>query len=106
MKDKTNCERCGACCSDILPLSPDEILTLKAYAETHRIKDRQRNLAKCPFLRRHRCAVYKVRPAVCRIYDCRKPEQEIFADYHRQIGIAEPRSVRAAIYYAAIEKPL
>lgn len=97
---KGNCKRCGCCCSDILPVTPEEIAVLRQYAATHRVKDKQRNKGKCPFLRRRRCAVYKVRPAICRIYDCTEEENKLLHVFRTQIGIAEPHSIRAEVFKA------
>lgn len=78
------CSCCGDCCSNLLPLSKSEIERIKKYVKRHHIRAQVhaipmmavRDLT-CPFLdlskAREKCTIYKVRPAICRVFRCNKP---------------------------------
>ena len=67
---KGKCQKCGECCSNILPLSNSEIKRLRAYITEHRIPLRDHE-PDCPLLSpEKRCTVYEVRPLICRVYRC------------------------------------
>lgn len=78
------CSCCGQCCSNILPMSKDEIQAIKKYKRKHHIQDTSRkegvtfNLV-CPFRDdvNKVCAIYPVRPAICRDFKCDKPQKDI-----------------------------
>lgn len=70
------CSSCGACCSDILPISESEVQQIKAYIKKHDIKERRHlTSAKditCPFRddAKNICTIYEVRPEICRAFKC------------------------------------
>jgi hypothetical protein len=78
------CSECGACCTDCLELSDEEIDIIKDYISQHDIKPCNHIpvLAApgtsidflCPFVNIHkeskRCSIYEVRPMICRAYIC------------------------------------
>lgn len=78
------CSECGACCTDCLDMSDEEIQTIKDYISTHNIKPCNHIpvLAApgtsvdflCPFLNthkeNHKCMIYEVRPMMCKAYIC------------------------------------
>ena len=73
------CSGCGECCSDILPLTEAEIARLKSFVKTRHFKAHTHLCAPCtatydmtcPFLTpQHKCAVYDIRPQVCRLFKC------------------------------------
>ena len=86
------CIRCGNCCSDFLPLSKREIKGIRQYIKKHHIK-RQKHLFApldgdyvsydivCPFYSplEKKCAIYEIRPDICREFKCNKPLPEIEA---------------------------
>lgn len=88
--DDGKCSNCGSCCSDLLPLSDDEIKRIGRYVQGHRIKEQVRRYPTadpmidftCPFRNNdeRRCEIYQVRPAICRDFQCDKPREEILAD--------------------------
>ena len=83
------CSQCGACCSNMLWLSEKEISRIKRYIKKHNIKE-QKHIAPavlveqpkldltCPFLneskKTEKCAIYQVRPAICRYFVCNDPQ--------------------------------
>ncbi|WP_419037746.1 YkgJ family cysteine cluster protein [Enterocloster bolteae] len=74
------CSKCGNCCSDILPLSDDEIRRIHKYVCQKRIKESKHLIpvAKpvldmtCPFRDNGKkiCTIYEVRPEICRQFIC------------------------------------
>ena len=84
------CSQCGACCSDLLPISESEYYRIRRYIKKHNIKE-QKHIAPavlaeqpkldltCPFLNENKktekCAIYPVRPAICRFFICSNPRE-------------------------------
>ena len=102
------CSGCGACCSNFLPISKEEIRRIKQYVKKNHIKEQMCNYPTaepllnftCPFRdnTRKKCLIYKVRPAICRDFQCDKPRKKIFADkemYHKENN---PVDMRAEFY--------
>ena len=98
------CSSCGACCSNVLPLSGKEIKEIKRYVKKHRIKE-QKHLAPmannildltCPFRDdiNRKCLIYDIRPGICRDFQCDKPAKGIQASkelYHKKHQIVDLR---------------
>lgn len=62
---------CGECCSRFLPLTAGEAAVLRLNGAKARPEPEGALDLTCPFLtEERRCAVYGVRPAICRAYDC------------------------------------
>ena len=62
---------CGECCSRFLPLTAGEAAVLRLNGAKARPEPEGALDLTCPFLtEERRCAVYGVRPAGCRAYDC------------------------------------
>lgn len=102
------CSNCGSCCSNILPISTEEILRIKLYIKKHQIKEQVCNYPTaepvfnfvCPFRDNagKKCLIYQVRPAICRDFQCDKPRNKILADkrlYHEE---NRPVDMRAEFY--------
>ena len=85
--DNGKCMDCGNCCGNFIPLSEVEVYRIRKYIKDHNIC-RQKPLFipgpwvkptmhnQCPFLMdkdEHRCAIYPVRPDVCREWSCHDP---------------------------------
>lgn len=78
------CSRCGECCMPVLPLTIDEINTIKDYIKKNNIK-MNNPIRKdgihftCPFYNfdEHKCDIYEVRPEVCREFLCGNPTKII-----------------------------
>lgn len=80
------CSGCGQCCSDILPLSQKEIVSIKRYIKKNGIKAQKHFIPTadgvyfdmtCPFRSNseHKCMIYEIRPLICRDFRCDKPKQ-------------------------------
>ena len=99
------CSQCGACCSDFLPVSEQEISKIHAYVRKHGIKIHKNAppTAKpvedytCPFRNEaeRKCDIYEVRPAICRDFQCDKPRKQIETDkalYHGKYMVIRMRN--------------
>jgi hypothetical protein len=60
------CDRCGDCCTLVL-CGQYEYDAVLAYAAEHAITPRKQGI-RCPFFQEKRCAVYPVRPMICRLF--------------------------------------
>ena len=82
------CSQCGACCSDLLPISENEYRKIKRYIKKHNIKEQKHIVPAllaeqpefdltCPFLnmnkKNEKCVIYDARPAICRFFVCNDP---------------------------------
>lgn len=82
LTDNGTCTQCGGCCSNLLPMTDEEIKTIRKYIKRYRIKERRHNLPlanpsldlMCPFLndskKTEKCEIYSVRPKICRDFSC------------------------------------
>lgn len=113
LTDNGKCKGCGECCSNMLPMTDNEIATIRNYIKVNRIKESKHYngipLANpildmcCPFLNNNKtdkkCTIYKVRPRVCRDFICcpskRPPLSE---EWSRK---AKPTNVRKIFYGGA-----
>ena len=102
------CSNCGECCSNMLPISQEEIRRIQRYIEKHGILEQVKRSPmripaidmSCPFRDNvaRKCLVYEVRPAICRDFRCDKPKNRIEADkkmYHKR---CTPVDMRAVFY--------
>lgn len=78
------CSQCGGCCSNTLPLTPQEIIAIKQYVKANNIQPShapglllRRECTydnTCPFLdhtkSKEKCKIYEVRPHICRTFIC------------------------------------
>lgn len=76
------CTQCGACCSNLLPMTDSEINTIHKYIKANGIKEHKHLLPlatptidmTCPFLNsnkdKEKCEIYSVRPRICRDFIC------------------------------------
>lgn len=84
------CSQCGACCSDLLPISESEYSRIKRYIKKHNIKEQKHTAPAvfaeqpkldltCPFLddnkETEKCSIYSIRPAICRYFVCDDPQR-------------------------------
>lgn len=107
--DNGTCTQCGACCSNVLPMTNDEIKVIRRYVKKKHIKEFKHATnvmtnptldLTCPFLNddkeKEKCSIYPVRPKVCRDFICcpskRKP---LDINYARK---AEIRNVREEFF--------
>jgi hypothetical protein len=59
---------CTLCCSDVVPVSEQELVTVLAYANEHDVRPQVETPDLCVWYQNGRCAVYDARPTVCRLY--------------------------------------
>lgn len=97
------CSGCGQCCSNYLPVGVHEVRNIHRYIEKHDVKEVKRfgpSMAMidmvCPFRSdlEQKCLIYPVRPAICRDYQCDKPQKEIAANkelYHGKFAVVNMR---------------
>lgn len=71
------CIRCGQCCTEILPLTDEELQTIKQYVKKHNIRNQHSKVLivdrdiTCPLMNyKHECLIYDIRPAICRSFIC------------------------------------
>lgn len=82
------CSQCGECCSNLLPMSKEEVETIRKYIRKNNIKeykilfpfsDPTLDLT-CPFLDRNKetekCKIYEVRPLICKAFVCNHKKDE------------------------------
>lgn len=80
------CIGCGECCGHYLPLTRGEIAQIRLYTVVNMIEPRE-HPTDCPWLAKNRtCAIYKVRPAICRAFHCDRSQSKTMpgkpGDYH------------------------
>jgi Fe-S-cluster containining protein len=63
-----SCNHCHKCCSPIVWFEPEEII-IKDYLKKNNLDKNSflNKTNKCSFLKNDRCAIYPVRPIVCRL---------------------------------------
>lgn len=75
LQEHVNCKNCGWCCC-IVPIAASEDVTIRQYiqemdsAALQRLVEQPRGQNECQFRDREqkRCAIYAVRPAICRMF--------------------------------------
>ena len=108
------CSNCGNCCSDFLPISPEEIRRIAAYIKKNGITEQKHFLPlanypqmdlTCPFRNNteRKCMIYEVRPAICRDFRCDKPRKKIEADKALYHGLYVPHSMRLTFFVGGEE---
>ena len=81
------CSCCGQCCSNVLPMTKEEIDTIRKYIKKKHIKQQYHICIPenvdldltCPFLdnsKKLKCTIYEVRPKVCRDFICDKEKMK------------------------------
>lgn len=88
LTDNGKCTQCGQCCSNILPMTEDEISVIRRYIKKHHIKEHKHILPlaeptmdmTCPFLDTgkscEKCRIYPVRPEICKQFICDNEQRE------------------------------
>lgn len=99
------CSNCGACCSNLLPISETDIKRIKAYVKKHKIKEQRHNVLgtktfdmTCPFRDegKKKCLIYEVRPAICREFLCNHTIDDIRKskiDFHEKYKLVFMRTL-------------
>lgn len=79
LTDNGKCTQCGACCSNALPMTEDEISVIRRYIKKHHIKEHKHILPlaeptidmTCDDSKScEKCTIYEVRPRICRDFIC------------------------------------
>lgn len=99
------CIGCGECCSNMLPLSQNEISRIKAYIKKHNIKEQRHNFMTgidmtCPFRdeANKKCAVYPVRPDICREFICNNTVEELYKSKVKHHRSKQPTFMRNVFF--------
>lgn len=101
------CSRCAGCCSSVIPVTDEELAVMKKYADGIGFEPRipegggDTIYMMCPFLvpgtaveLKRTCAVYPVRPAICRVFRCNKSNAETHSGLVKALrGKPVPRPV-------------
>lgn len=71
------CSKCGECCTNLLPVSQNEINTIQEYVIQNNIKPQMQmlvmqNRLTCPYYNGNKCLIYEVRPLICKEFYCNK----------------------------------
>lgn len=97
MTDNGVCTQCGACCSNLLPLTDKEIKRIREYIKKRQIEECKHMIPvsnvvidmTCPFMddskQKEKCRIYPVRPEICRQYICSPEKKKPFSsngDYY------------------------
>ena len=62
----------GECCGHYLPMTRAEVAQIRLYTVVNMIEPRP-HPTDCPWLAKNRtCAIYKVRPAICKAFHCER----------------------------------
>lgn len=101
-----NCSCCGQCCSNLLPMTNEEIKEIKHYIKANGIKAQNHLIPTnamadltCPFLdtsKEKKCTIYEVRPRICRDFICDPKQRKVpNMDYARKCS---PTFVRETFF--------
>lgn len=71
------CTKCGECCSNLLPVTQNEIDIIQRYVVAKNIKPQKQVLImqqklQCPYFDGKKCLIYEVRPLICKEFYCFK----------------------------------
>lgn len=90
MTDNGVCTQCGACCSNLLPMTDKEIKRIRGYIKKHQVKEYKHLIPAarivadmtCPFMddskQKEKCRIYPVRPEICRQFICDPKKIRVF----------------------------
>ena len=78
------CSKCGECCTNLLPITQDELYTIAEYVINNNIKPQKQvlvmqNKLTCPYYDGKKCLIYVIRPLICREFYCYKKPSIEFA---------------------------
>ena len=77
------CSKCGECCTNLLPISQNELNKIQEYVIKNKIKPQahllvMQNRWTCPYYDGNKCLIYEVRPLICKEFYCyKKPSIEM-----------------------------
>lgn len=78
------CSKCGECCTNLLPITQDELYTIAEYVINNNIKPQKQvlvmqNKLTCPYYDGKKCLIYAIRPLICKEFYCYKKPSIEFA---------------------------
>lgn len=97
MTDNGKCIQCGACCSNLLPMTDKEVKRIHCFIKKQQVKEYKHLIPvanavtdmTCPFMddskQKEKCRIYSVRPEICRQFICSPEKRRPFSsnvDYH------------------------
>lgn len=107
-----SCSNCGNCCTELLPLTNEEVKLIKAYVKEKHIKpysdiffrynDKESTNLMCPFrdFEEKKCRIYEVRPKICRLFKCNQDMRLVNAhkeNAHKKAQYNKSRSPKKPI---------
>ena len=84
------CSKCGECCSNILPVSQEEVNEIQKYVIKNNIKPQMQmlvmqNRLACPYYDGKKCLIYEVRPLICKEFYCyKKPDIDMARKFNKE----------------------
>ncbi len=84
------CSKCGECCSNILPVSQEEVNKIQKYVIKNNIKPQtqmlvMQNRLACPYYDGKKCLIYEVRPLICKEFYCyKKPDIDMARKFNKE----------------------
>lgn len=81
------CVGCGSCCSNYLPITQEEIVSIHRYVKKHNVKQYKHLFPvaeitldmTCPFMDdsklKDKCRIYPVRPEICKQFICSRKKK-------------------------------
>lgn len=84
------CSKCGECCSNILPVSQEEVNKIQKYVIKNNVKPQtqmvvMQNRLACPYYDGKKCLIYEVRPLICKEFYCyKKPNIKMAAKFSKE----------------------
>ena len=84
------CSKCGECCSNILPVSQEEVDEIQKYVIKNNIKPQtqmlvMQNRLACPYYDGKKCLIYEVRPLICKEFYCyKKPDIDMARKFNKE----------------------
>jgi Fe-S-cluster containining protein len=107
------CSGCGGCCSNRIPLSDDELRSLRRLVKKKKLKPIshvKRNIfdkgpiidMMCPFLDENfRCTIYEFRPKMCEVFKCNKTTSQLLGEFLQNSKLDvkyKPRMLREELF--------
>jgi len=106
------CSGCGQCCTELIPLTYNEVKLIRAYVKEKQIqpysdvyfnyKGKESVNLMCPFrdFDKRICKIYEVKPKICRVFKCDQDEHTIVSNKkaaHNRAKYNKCKSEREAI---------
>lgn len=102
--DNGECANCGACCSNLLPMTEAEVRKIKRVVRRRNLNPHRFLLAQvdmtCPFRNNEerKCDIYADRPMICREFKCDKASKGEWLDENIDLNDYRLVCVREEIF--------